>query len=254
LKETLVSFNTSLQINKMKKVFRVFTLLFVCCCLVLATGCNAAKSTKGAVIGGAAGGVIGGAIGKKGGDGTKGAIIGGVLGGTAGAILGKYMDKQAEELETEVPGAKVDKVETVDPETGETVTESVTVTFDDGVLFDFGKATLTAASQGELDRMAGVFSRYPDTDIMVDGHTDSVGSEAINQALSEKRAASVADYLANKGIGRGRVRVTGFGELRPIATNETDAGRAKNRRVELSIKANETLKKKAGDGTLITPE
>lgn len=238
----------------MKKLFTMLTGLVVCVLLTLGTGCNASKTTKGAVIGGATGGVIGGVIGKKGGDGTKGAIIGGVVGGTAGAILGKYMDKQAKELEEEVPGATVEKVETVDPETGETVTESVTVTFDGGVLFEFGKATLTAASQAELDRMAGVFGRYPDTDIMVDGHTDSVGSEATNQALSEKRAASVADYLAGKGIGRNRMRVTGFGEIRPVATNETDAGRAKNRRVELAIKANETLKKKAGDGTLVTPE
>ncbi|WP_020566842.1 OmpA family protein [Neolewinella persica] len=228
--------------------------LFLALILTLGLGCNASRSAKGAVIGGAAGGVVGGAIGKKGGDGTKGAVIGGVLGGTAGAIIGKYMDKQAKELEEEVPGAKVEKVESVDPETGETITESVTVTFDGGVLFEFGKASLTAASRAELDRMAAVFIRYPDTDILIDGHTDSVGSEATNQALSEKRAASVADYLAQDGIARSRMRTTGYGKTRPIATNETDTGRAKNRRVELSIKANENLSKKAADGTLTTPE
>lgn len=231
----------------------IFCLLFVLI-LALGVGCNTSKSAKGAVIGGAAGGVIGGAIGKKGGDGTKGAVIGGVIGGTAGAIIGKYMDKQAQELEEEVPGAKVEKVETVDPETGETVTESVTVTFDGGVLFDFGKASLTTASRAELDRMAGVFGRYPDTDILIDGHTDSVGSESVNQTLSEKRAASVADYLAIQGISRSRMQTTGYGKARPVATNETDAGRAKNRRVELSIKANENLSKKAADGTLSTPD
>ena len=230
------------------------TCLLFALVLSLGFGCTASKSVKGAVIGGTAGGVIGGAIGKKSGDGTKGAVIGGVIGGTAGAIIGKYMDKQAKELEEEVPGAKVEKVETVDPETGETITESVTVTFDGGVLFEFGKASLTAASRAELDRMAGVFGRYPDTDILIDGHTDSVGREAANQVLSENRAASVADYLANAGIARSRMRTTGFGETRPIDTNETDIGRAKNRRVELSIKANESLSKKAANGTLTTPE
>jgi outer membrane protein OmpA-like peptidoglycan-associated protein len=237
----------------MKPTTNSILCLFLALVLTLGFGCSASKSAKGAVIGGATGGIIGGAIGKKGGDGTKGAIIGGVIGGTAGAIIGKYMDKQAKELEEEVPGAKVEKVETVDPETGEIVTESVTVTFDGGVLFECGKASLTAASRAELDRMAGVFGRYPDTDILVDGHTDSVGSEATNQTLSEKRAASVADYLANAGITRSRMRTTGLGKTRPIATNETDAGRAKNRRVELSIKANESLSKKAANGTLNTP-
>jgi len=237
------------------KLFLNFSLLLlISAALVFASGCNTSKAAKGGVIGGATGGVIGGAIGKKGGDGTKGAVIGGVIGGTAGAILGKYMDKQAKELETEVPGAKVEKVETVDPETGETVTESVTVTFEGGVLFEFGKATLTTASRAELDRLAGIFARYPDTDITVDGHTDSVGSEVTNQTLSEKRAASVSDYLTTHGINRGRIRTTGYGEMQPVASNETDAGRAQNRRVELGIKANETLKKKAADGTLATPE
>jgi outer membrane protein OmpA-like peptidoglycan-associated protein len=238
----------------MKILANVLLVFIAVMALTLSSGCNTSKTAKGAVIGGAAGGVIGGVIGKKGGDGTKGAIIGGVVGGTAGAIIGKYMDKQAKELEEEVPGAKVEKVETIDPETGETVTESVTVTFDGGVLFEFGKATLTTASRAELDRMAGVFGRYPDTDIIIDGHTDSVGGEKTNQTLSEKRAASVADYLAGKDIPRYRMRTSGFGESSPIATNETDAGRAQNRRVEVSIKANESLQKKAADGTLQTPE
>lgn len=213
--------------------------------ITFGTGCNTSKTVKGGVIGGATGGVIGGAIGKKGGDGTKGAVIGSVIGGTAGAIIGKYMDKQAQELEEEIPGAKVEKVETVDPETGETVTESVTVTFDGGVTFEFGKSTLTTNSRNELDNMAAVFTRYPDTDILVDGHTDSVGSETTNQNLSEKRAAAVSDYLATHGINRSRIRTTGYGEMKPVASNETDGGRAQNRRVEVGIKANENLKQQA---------
>lgn len=229
----------------MKLRFYTVIILLAGLLISLTSGCNTSKTVKGGAAGGVVGGVIGGAIGKKSGDGTKGAVIGGVIGGTAGAIIGDYMDKQAKEIEEEIPGAKVDKVETTDPETGETVTESVTVTFDGGVLFEFGKATLTAASMAELDRMAGVFSRYPETNILVDGHTDSVGSETANQTLSEKRAASVSDYLAGHGVARSRIITRGYGEMKPVASNETDRGRAQNRRVEVSIKANEQLRQRA---------
>ncbi|MEL7162885.1 MAG: glycine zipper domain-containing protein, partial [Bacteroidota bacterium] len=109
----------------MQKTIKLSFLFLLAVVLTLATGCNASRSAKGAVIGGAAGGVIGGAIGKKGGDGTKGAIIGSVIGGTAGAIIGKYMDRQAEEIE-QIPGAEVERVG-----------EGIMVTFDSGVLFGF---------------------------------------------------------------------------------------------------------------------
>lgn len=237
----------------MNALAKTFLFLLVTVTLVLGTGCNASKSAKGAVIGGATGGVVGGAIGKKSGDGTKGAIIGSVVGGAAGAIIGKYMDKQAEEIEQEIPDAEVERVVTTN-EDGEQVTESITVTFDSGVLFEFGKYSLTTASRAELDRMAGIFRKYPETDIEIDGHTDSVGSEATNQKLSEQRAAAVTDYLAEHGISRARMVTIGYGETRPVATNETDAGRAQNRRVELAITANEQLQKKAEDGTLTVPE
>lgn len=233
----------------MKNLSHYASFFFVALTLTFGTACNTSKTVKGGAAGGAVGGVIGGAIGKKSGDGTKGAVIGAVLGGTAGAIIGDYMDKQAEEIEQEIPGAQVDKVETTDPETGETVTESVSVTFDSGVLFEFGKASLTPTSRAELDRMANVFARYPETDILVDGHTDSVGSETTNQRLSEERAASVADYLGTHGVAQSRIRTTGYGEMQPVASNETDAGRAQNRRVEVSIKANEQLKQRAATGT-----
>lgn len=239
----------------MKSILQFCSLALFAALIVLSTtGCNASKSAKGGLIGGAAGGVVGGAIGKKSGDGTKGAVIGSVIGGAAGAIIGKYMDKQAEEIEEEIPGAKVNKVATVDSETGETVTESITVTFDSGVLFEFNSSALTAASKAELDRMAAIFKRYPDTDIKIDGHTDSKGSEEYNQTLSEKRAASVADYLVVDGIPRSRMVTRGYGEMQPVASNETESGRAANRRVEVSIQANENLQKKAEDGTLTTPE
>ena len=238
----------------MKKILNYCLLALFACAIVFATGCNASRTAKGGLIGGAAGGVVGGAIGKKAGDGTKGAVVGAVIGGTAGAIIGKYMDKQAQEIEEEIPGATVEKVAGVDAETGETVTESITVTFDSGVLFNFNSSDLTTASRLELDRMAGIFNRYPDTDIMIEGHTDSKGTDAYNQTLSEKRAASVADYLASDGIRRGRMITRGYGESRPVASNDTEDGRAANRRVEVSIQATEGLQQKAQEGTLTVPE
>lgn len=238
----------------MKSVTNLLAVVVVAIALVFATGCNASRAAKGGAIGGATGGVIGGAIGKKSGDGTKGAVIGAVVGGTAGAILGRYMDKQAQEIEENVPGATVEKVETVDPETGETVTESVTITFDSGILFDFNSYNLTANSRAELDRMATILNRYPDTDLAIEGHTDSKGTEEYNQKLSEQRASAVADYLATDGISRRRMTIRGYGETRPVATNETETGRAQNRRVEIKIRGTETLKRKAADGTLTTPE
>ena len=217
---------------------------------LIASGCNTSRAVKGGAAGGAVGGVVGGVIGKNNGSGTKGAVIGSVVGGAVGAVIGDYMDKQAEEIEREIPGATVDKVATVDSETGETVTESITVTFDSGVLFEFGSYNLTTASKLELDRMAQIFNRYPDTDINIAGHTDSKGSDEFNQKLSEQRAASVADYLASDGISRSRMRTIGYGESRPVASNDTEQGRAANRRVEVSIEGTDRLRQKAENGTL----
>lgn len=237
----------------MKNIAKTSFLLLLFIALVFATGCNASRAAKGGAIGGAAGGVIGGAIGKNNGSGTKGAIIGSVIGGAAGAVIGKYMDKQAEEIEQEVPGAQVDRVKGVD-ENGDSTTTGIVVTFDSGVLFGFGKYALTDASRMELQRMANVFTKYPETDITIDGHTDGIGSNNTNQKLSEQRAASVADYIAELGISRTRFVVNGYGETRPVATNDTDEGRQANRRVEVSIQGNEQLEQKATDGTLTVPE
>lgn len=236
------------------KIFSHYLFIAGLLIALMGAGCSTSKTTKGAVIGGAAGGVIGGAIGKKGGDGTKGAVIGGVLGGTAGAIVGKYMDKQAKEIEEEVPGATVETTTTTDPETGETVTESINVTFASGVLFEFNSSALTVSSRAELDRMAGVMNRYPDTDITIEGHTDSKGTDDYNMKLSQQRAASVSDYLAQDGIDRNRMITRGFGESQPVASNDTEEGRAANRRVILGIKGNENLKTKAAAGELNVPE
>jgi outer membrane protein OmpA-like peptidoglycan-associated protein len=234
------------------KYTNYFLLTLMAVLIVLATGCNTSKATKGGAIGGTVGGVVGGAIGKNNGSGTKGAIIGAVIGGATGAVIGDYMDKQAEEIE-QIEGAEVAKV-TTETEDGESVTSGYTVTFDSGVLFDFGKYSLTDASRIELQKMADVFQKYPETDIEIDGHTDNIGSERSNQRLSEQRAGSVADYLAELGIDRNRLITQGFGETRPVATNDTDAGRAANRRVEVVITGTEELVEKAESGTLTVPE
>ncbi len=226
----------------MYTITKSITFLVLAVVLVFSTGCNTSKAVKGGAIGGTVGGVVGGVIGKNNGSGTKGAIIGSVVGGAAGAVIGDYMDKQAEEIE-QIEGAEVERVG-----------EGIMVTFDSGILFPFGEYTLTEASKDELNRMAEVFNKYPETDIMIDGHTDSVGSDRTNQRLSEQRAASVADYLADAGINRLRMQTVGHGETMPVATNDTDAGRAANRRVEVAVTANEELQEKAQEGTLTVPE
>ena len=237
----------------MKRISKLLSLSLIALMLVFAVSCNTSRAVKGGAAGGVAGGVIGGVIGKNNGSGTKGAIIGSVVGGAAGAVIGKYMDKQAQEIEQEVPGAQVDRVVGVD-ENGDSTTTGIVVTFDSGVLFGFGKYALTDASRIEIQRMEKIFEKYPETDITIEGHTDSVGSDASNQRLSEQRAASVADYLAELGISRERFEVSGYGETRPVATNDTDEGRQANRRVEVSVQGNEQLTQKAQDGTLTVPE
>lgn len=206
--------------------------------LALAPACNTSKTVKGGAIGAAAGGVVGGVIGKSTGNTAAGVIIGAAVGGTAGAVIGKYMDKQAKELE-EVEGATVERVG-----------EGILVTFDSGLLFGFDSYALTATTKNNLNEMADVLKKYGETEITIEGHTDSKGTDSYNQTLSERRAKSVADYLVTQGVTRSRMTTRGYGETRPVDTNDTDAGRAQNRRVEVAIVANEELKEDAEDGTI----
>jgi outer membrane protein OmpA-like peptidoglycan-associated protein len=197
----------------------------------LGMGCNATKSQKGAVIGGAAGAVGGHVIGKAAGNKTLGTIIGAVVGGTAGAIIGRDMDKQAEEIKNEIPGAKVERVE-----------EGIKVEFNEKILFEFSKSDLSAAARANLDKLVEVLNKYPNTNIEVQGHTDSRGTDEYNMGLSERRANTVADYLKSKGIANSRITTKGFGESAPGYTNDTPEGMAQNRRVEFLITANEQMK------------
>jgi len=193
------------------------------------------KTQKGAVVGTAAGGAMGAVIGKVSGNTALGAIIGAAVGGTTGAIIGHKMDKQAEEIKNTVPDAKVERVG-----------EGIVVEFSSNVLFAYDKSGLSSDAKANLNKLVKVLNGYPDTDIEVQGHTDSKGSEAYNQGLSEKRAYAVSDYLADNGITSGRVTIKGFGEMVPKYDNETADSRAQNRRVEFLITANEKMKAEAG--------
>lgn len=202
---------------------------------VLPACASMSKTQKGAVIGAAAGGAAGAIIGKQVGSTAKGAIIGAAVGGTAGAIIGRRMDKQAEELAMEIPGARVERVG-----------EGIVVTFDSGLLFAYDSDAITGAARENLTNLAESLRKYSDTDVLIVGHTDATGSDAYNQGLSERRAASAANFLASQGVTRTRVQTAGRGEGEPIDTNESAEGRALNRRVEVVIVANEQLRQSAG--------
>lgn len=192
------------------------------------------KTQKGAGIGAAAGGVVGALIGKKAGNTAVGALIGGAIGGTAGAFIGRRMDRQAAEIQKAIPNAEVIREG-----------EGIIVKFDSGILFDFDKTALKDAAKTNVQSLAASLNQYPDTDIKVIGHTDSRGTESYNQGLSERRAAAVKAYAVSQGVPSSRLVTIGKGFSEPIADNETDAGRAANRRVEIVIVANDALKSTA---------
>ncbi len=215
----------------MKKILNITLSLAII--FSIATGCQAIKNSnktqRGAAIGVAAGAIAGGLIG---GD-IGGALIGAAIGGAAGGLIGHQMDKQADKIEQAVPGAEVKRVG-----------EGLHIIFDDksGVNFDFDSAELTDEAKKNLDAVAEVFIEFPDTDLMIEGYTDSVGSEEYNLKLSERRAKSVADYLENKGVLPKRFSsIKGYGEASPRFDNATKDGQAKNRRVEIGVSANEQM-------------
>lgn len=200
------------------------------------TACQSLNTNKekGAVIGAAGGAAVGAAIGKATGSTARGAIVGAAVGGAAGAIIGHQMDQKAKEIQTTVAGADVTRVG-----------EGLVVTFDSGLLFDFDSDQLRAESKKNLDNLASSLSNFGDSKLLLVGHTDSQGTDAYNQDLSRRRAASVASYLESRGVSGARVEVAGRGETEPIASNDTELGRAQNRRVEVAIYASEALRAQA---------
>ncbi|MCX2837062.1 MULTISPECIES: OmpA family protein [Salinimicrobium] len=219
---------------------RLFAFLFAA--LIMFVGCDATRNAnnkqKGTVIGATGGAVLGGVVGNNVGDGNTalGAIIGGVVGGAAGAYIGNRMDKQAQEIEQEIPGAEVERVG-----------EGINVTFDEtsGIYFATEKYAIEGQSREALQKLANILQEYPDTNILVEGHTDSTGSDAYNLTLSKNRAQAVTNFLTSQGISGGRIDTKWYGESQPKYDNSTVEGRSKNRRVELAIVANEELKEEA---------
>ncbi len=216
------------------KQLRIGLIMIVSTVLILSGCASWNKTQKGAVVGTAAGGAMGAVIGRASGNTALGAIIGATVGGATGAVIGHQMDKQAEEIKKTVPDAKVERVG-----------EGIVVEFSSNVLFGFDKSNLSDDAKINLDKLVKVLNTYPDTDIEVQGHTDSKGSESYNQNLSERRASAVSAYLDGKDITTSRLTIKGFGETAPKYDNDTADGRTRNRRVEFLITANEKMKAEA---------
>ena len=219
----------------MKTAIMTMTKVRLAVTILLVAGVGYACATKagtGALIGGGGGAVVGAGVGALAGGG-KGAVIGGAVGAGvgagAGAVIGHYMDKQEAELK-KVKGANVQRQG-----------DKLVVRFNSAILFDTGKSKLKPASEKDLAEFAGVLKQYPETNLVVEGHTDNVGKKAKNKKLSETRADSVIGYLDGQGVVRARLTGVGYADDRPVGDNKTDEGRQANRRVEIQISANEKL-------------
>ena len=213
------------------KTVKQFTLILAAIAF-LAAGCKTMnRSQKGAAIGAGGGAAIGAVVGKALGYTAMGAIVGAAVGGTAGAVIGKKMDQQAEEMKQVLGDAEVRRVG-----------EGIVIEFKDKILFGFDQSDVTTAAQQSLNKLHEVLEKYPDTNIEVIGHTDDKGSNNYNERLSQRRATSVASFLKTNGIAASRITTKGMGESDPKVTNDSDANRAENRRVEFVITANEKMK------------
>ena len=209
--------------SRMQKVLA----LVVTAGTLVASGCASMNNKeRGAVIGAGAGAAVGGVIGNNTGSTARGAIIGAVVGGAAGAIIGHQMDQQAKEIDQSIPGAKVERVG-----------EGIEVTFESGLLFDFDSDVIKPTAASNLQELARSLNKFGDSNILIVGHTDSQGDDAYNMALSQRRANSASAYLQSQGVPASRISTAGRGESEPVASNDTEAGKAQNRRVEVAIYA-----------------
>ena len=232
----------------MKQVFNK-TMLLVAGIIILSAGCSTtkkmSKEEKGVAVGATSGAVIGGILGNNVGNKQNtalGAIIGAVVGGVAGGIIGNKMDRQAEEIKQEIPGAEVTRVG-----------EGINVTFSEnnpdgskaGVYFDTDKYEINSNSMLALNKLVKVFNNYPETNILIEGHTDNVGAADYNTTLSNKRATEVGNFIIAEGIAKSRLIIKWYGETQPKVENSGDANKALNRRVEFAITANDKMKEEA---------
>lgn len=213
------------------RVVKQITVALVLFSLILTSCANLNKAQKGGAIGTGAGAIVGGLIGSLSGHVGVGALIGAAVGGGAGAIIGHKMDKQAAEMQKDLPTAKVERVG-----------EGIVVEFSDKVLFSVGKSDLSVASKASLDKLVALLVKYPDTNIEIQGHTDNTGSIAFNLKLSQKRADAVQSYLVSNGISSTRLTSKGYGQDQPQYSNDTEDGRSQNRSVKFLISANDKMK------------
>lgn len=220
--------------HKISILALAITMLFASCESVKNSNNTQKGVAGGAVAGAIIGGILGNNLGSKD-NAALGAIIGAAVGGATGGLIGAKMDKQARDIQTTLPGAQVERVG-----------EGIRVILDENAInFDFNKSTLTTSAKGNLDKLIPVFNKYPDTNILIVGHTDAVGSDAVNDRISLERATSVRNYMSSKGITDTRMITDGKGKNEPLADNATEEGRAKNRRVEFAITANDEMVKDA---------
>ncbi len=213
------------------------------------TACSSMTQTgKGALIGGGGGAAVGAGLGALigGGKGAGiGSAIGAAVGAGAGALIGNKMDKQKKELQQQLGDqAKVEET------TDQNGLKAIKVTFDGGILFPTGKYTLNPQAQADLTRFAASLKENPDTNVQIYGFTDNTGSFEVNQRLSGERADAVLSYLANSGVSPTRLSAQGIPMADYVASNETAAGRAQNRRVEIYISADKQMIEQAQAGTL----
>ncbi|MDE6190336.1 MAG: OmpA family protein [Muribaculum sp.] len=230
------------------KILKITGASLLAACMLLSSGCNSMTNTgKGALIGGGGGAAVGAGLGAiiGGGKGAGiGSAIGAAVGAGAGALIGKKMDNQQKQLEATLPDAQVEQT------TDQNGLQAIKVTFDGGILFPTGKYTLNTAAQNDLSQFAVSLKQNPLTDVQILGFTDNTGSYAVNEKLSNERADAVLTYLVNSGVSPTRLTAKGIPMADYVASNETAAGRAQNRRVEIYITASPEMVKEAENGSL----
>jgi outer membrane protein OmpA-like peptidoglycan-associated protein len=213
---------------------RKIKLVSAICIVGFVAAACATKTQTGAAAGAGGGALLGAGIGALigGGKGAAvGAAVGAGVGAGTGAVIGHYMDKQEKALK-EVKSAKVERQG-----------DKLVVKFNSAILFDTKKSDLKPASRSDLAEFAKVLKEYKETDLIIEGHTDSTGKKAFNQKLSVARADAVIGFLEGEGVARGRMTGRGYADDQPVASNATEDGRRQNRRVQIQIAANEKLQK-----------
>lgn len=192
-----------------------------------ATGDSLSRGQAGAAIGAVAGAVLGHQV-----DGDKGRYAGALVGAIAGNAVGRYMDEQQAALEDQLRREQAAN----EIQISRLADNSLKLNLSSEVSFDFDSAMIRSDFRSSLNKVANVLADYPSTAVHIVGHTDSVGSDQYNNQLSVRRASSVQNYLASQGVKQGRTRTKGYGEVMPIASNASEAGRQRNRRVEIYLK------------------